>query len=258
MTRADLRRRGEEIRARLEKSGALSGHGADGDPAPGYSRFVTELAFGGVWARPGLPLGDRMICTLASLSALQRLPQLRGYIGAALDIGLEPRAILEVFVQCGLYSGFSAADPSLAEANAEFAARGIAVTDEPVREDELDVLEARGQEIMAELHGARGRQGYAAPDNPITAALYSSAVQYGYGELWDRPGLDRRGRMLCALAAFTAMGLEGQLRKFSQSARNVGLTQTEIVEAIIQTGPYGGFPRALNALGIFSEVASPA
>jgi alkylhydroperoxidase/carboxymuconolactone decarboxylase family protein YurZ len=256
MTRADLRRRGEEIRARLERSGSLSGHGENGDPAPGYSRFITELVFGGVWGRPGLPLEDRMVCTLAVLSALQRLPQLRSYIGAALDIGLEPRAILEVFVQCGLYSGFSTADTSLAEANAIFAARGIAVPDEPVREDEFDVLEERGQQIMAELHGERGRQGYAAPGNPITGALFASAVQYGYGELWDRPGLDRRGRMLCAVAAFTAMGLDGQVRKFSQSALNVGLTQEEIVEAIIQTGPYGGFPLALNALALFSDAVS--
>ncbi len=106
---------------------------------------------------------------------------------------------------------------------------------------------------MAKLHGDRAEQGYAAPGNAITGELYPSAIRYGYGELWDRPGLDHRQRMLCAIAAFTAMGLEGQLRKFSRSAFNVGLTRAEIVEAVIQTGPYGGFPRALNGLGILSE-----
>jgi 4-carboxymuconolactone decarboxylase len=50
------------------------------------------------------------------------------------------------------------------------------------------------------------------------------------------------------------LSLEGQLRKFSQSALNVGLARDEIVEAVIQTGPYGGFPRALNGLAILSEV----
>jgi 4-carboxymuconolactone decarboxylase len=104
------------------------------------------------------------------------------------------------------------------------------------------------------LHGERGNQGYAAPGNPITGTLYPSAVRYGYGELWSRPGLTHRERMLCAIAAFTAMGLEGQLRKFSQSALNVGLTRENIVEAVIQTAPYGGFPRALNGLAILSEV----
>jgi 4-carboxymuconolactone decarboxylase len=60
--------------------------------------------------------------------------------------------------------------------------------------------------------------------------------------------------MLCAVASFTAMSLEGQLRKFSQSALNVGLSREEIIEAVIQTGPYSGFPRALNGLAILSDV----
>jgi 4-carboxymuconolactone decarboxylase len=60
--------------------------------------------------------------------------------------------------------------------------------------------------------------------------------------------------MLVALASFTALGLDRQLKKFAASALNVGLTRAEIVEAVIQTGPYGGFPRALNGLGIVSEV----
>jgi len=110
---------------------------------------------------------------------------------------------------------------------------------------------------MARLHGDRAREGYAAPGNAITGELYPAAIRYGYGELWSRPGLDHRQRMLCALAAFTAMGLEGQLRKFAKSALNVGLTREEIVEAVIQTAPYGGFPRALNGLALLNEVLSP-
>jgi 4-carboxymuconolactone decarboxylase len=49
------------------------------------------------------------------------------------------------------------------------------------------------------------------------------------------------------------MGLESQLEKFSRSALNVGLSRGEIVEAVIQTGPYGGFPRALNGLSILTR-----
>jgi 4-carboxymuconolactone decarboxylase len=60
--------------------------------------------------------------------------------------------------------------------------------------------------------------------------------------------------MLVAIASFTVLGLESQLRKFAQSALNMGLSRTEIVEAVIQTAPYGGFPRALNGLAILSEV----
>ena len=57
-----------------------------------------------------------------------------------------------------------------------------------------------------------------------------------------------------AVAAFTALRLPEQVAKFGQSALNVGLTRTEVVEAIIQTAPASGFPPALNALGALGTV----
>jgi len=248
MTREDLRRRGAELRSRLHPQSVAP------SAVPGYGDWMDEVAYGGIWARPGLAMTDRMICTLATLSVLQRLDALGSMVGAALSLDMRPRAILEVFMQVGLYAGFPTTEASAARAREVFAARGLTVPDEPARDDSNEALDARGREVMAMLHGERGNQGYAAPGNPITGTLYPSAVRYGYGELWSRPGLTHRERMLCAIAAFTAMGLEGQLRKFSQSALNVGLTRENIVEAVIQTAPYGGFPRALNGLAILSEV----
>jgi 4-carboxymuconolactone decarboxylase len=70
------------------------------------------------------------------------------------------------------------------------------------------------------------------------------AIRYGYGQLSSLPGLNYRQRMLCASWAFTTMGLEGQLRRFAKSAGNVGLTREKVIEAVMQTAPYGGFPRA--------------
>jgi alkylhydroperoxidase/carboxymuconolactone decarboxylase family protein YurZ len=54
--------------------------------------------------------------------------------------------------------------------------------------------------------------------------------------------------------AFTALRLPEQVAKFGQSALNMGLSQTDVVEAIIQTAPATGFPPALNALGAISAV----
>ncbi|MEJ0071461.1 MAG: carboxymuconolactone decarboxylase family protein [Pseudomonadota bacterium] len=78
-------------------------------------------------------------------------------------------------------------------------------------------------------------------------------MQYCYGAIWHRPGLDRRTRALCAVAAFTALGRDLLLRKFALSALNVGATQTEVIEAVIQTGPYSGFAFMLNGLSLVGE-----
>ena len=247
MSRETQRKRGQDVRAEFGLGGAR-------EAVPGLDDFMAEVVYAGIWDRPGLAKPDRAICTLAALSVLQRLGPLGPMTATALGLGLSPRNILEVFVQVGLYAGFVTTETSAAVAREVFAARGLSVPPEPPRMDSLEALDAMGREVMAKLHGERANQGYAAPGNAITGELYPSAIRYGYGELWSRPGLDHRQRMLCAVAAFTAMGLESQLRKFGKSALNVGLSRQEIVEAVIQTGPYGGFPRALNGLAILSEV----
>jgi 4-carboxymuconolactone decarboxylase len=243
-TRDSLRQQGETMRKRLF---------GDDDGAPPFMRTLnTEASYGAIWSRPGLALEDRMICALAALAAAQRLKKLRRHVGAALDIGLAPRSILEVLIQIGIYAGFAASEEAVEVAADEFAARQIAMPEEPERNDSLEALTDRGRKLMAQLHGDRAQQGYAAPGNPVTGALYPLAIQYGYGEIWFRPGLDLRQRALVAVAAFTALKL-GQVQKFGESALNLGLSRTEVIEAIIQTAPLSGFAPALNALGALSE-----
>ena len=249
MTREDMRRRGVEL-------GKGLGQPVDArrEVVPGLADFTAEVVYAGIWDRPHLAVPDRLVCTLAALGLLQRFAQLERMVATALDHDLPPRSILEVFMQAGLYGGFDTTESAAACAHKVFKARGCTVPEEPPRRDTNETLDARGRELMATLHGERGQEGYAAPGNAITGELYPAAIRYGYGELWFRPGLNHRQRMLCALASFTVLGLERQLAKFAASALNVGLTRAEIIEAVIQTGPYGGFPSALNGLAIISAV----
>ena len=244
--RDTLREQGKAMRRRLF---------GDDDGAPAIMRTLnTEASYGAIWSRPGLALDDRMVCALAALGAVQRLPKLGRHVGAALDLGLSARTILEILIQIGIYAGFAASEEAVGAASAVFAARGVAIPEETAREDSLEALSARGRALMQQLHGERATQGYAAPGNEVTGALYPLAVQYGYGEIWFRPGLDLRRRALVAVAAFTALKLDGQVKKFGQSALNMGLSRTEVIEAVIQTAPFSGFAPALNALGGLSEV----
>ena len=242
-TRAALREQGEAMRRRLF---------GDDDGAPAFMRTLnTEASYGAIWSRPGLAIEDRMVCALAALAAVQRLPKLRRHVAAALDLGLPTRAIVEILIQIGIYAGFAASEEAVEAAGMVFAERQIAMPEEPAREDSLEALAERGAKLMEQLHGDRASQGYAEPGNMVAGALYPLAIQYGYGEIWFRPGLDLRQRALVAVAAFTALKL-GQVQKFGESALNMGLSRTEVIEAVIQTAPLSGFAPALNALGSLS------
>lgn len=253
-SREQKRERGRALRTELLGKGVGSTGADQEEVVPGFRALSEELIFGGIWDRPGLAPRDRMICTLAALGATERLPQLRHYIPAALDLGLTPRAIVEVLLQSGLYAGFPATENTAAVAAAVFAERNVTVAGDPDPAASAEELRGRGDAMLERLHGARGRQGYAAPDNPVTGALYANAIDYGYGVLWYRPGLETRERALCAVAAFTALRLVDQVAKFGQSALNVGVSRAEVREAVIQTAPYSGFPPALNALAALSAV----
>ena len=163
MSRDDQISHGKAVRTSLGQTPAAT------EPAPGFDDFMAELEFAGIWERPHLAKPDRAICTLAALSVLQRLDALKGMTATALDLGLTPRNIVEVFVQVGLYAGFVTTRSSAAVAHAVFAARKLGVPPEAARAGSLDELDRIGHEVMAKLHGTRARQGYAAPGNTITA-----------------------------------------------------------------------------------------
>lgn len=240
-TREDLVRAGEAMRERL------FGSVDDGSPAV-MRTLYTEAAHGAVWSRPGLAIEDRMICALAALGSIRAPASTRRHVAAALDLGLSAESIVETFIQTGIYAGFAMSEEAVLVANEVFGARGIALPENPIRDDALEVLTERGRGLMNRLHGERAGGGYAAPDNTVTSALYPLAIQYGYGEIWFRPGLDTRQRALVAVSSFTALKMDWQIAKFGQAALNMGLSKTEVIEAIVQTAPISGFAPALNAL----------
>jgi len=93
-----------------------------------------------------------------------------------------------------------------------------------------------GEETLAGLEGV-------APD------LGRYIVEFGYGEVYARPGLELRERQIAAVAALvTQGGAEPQLRTHIGGALRVGLSEAEVIEVIVQCLPFVGFPRVLNAV----------
>lgn len=113
---------------------------------------------------------------------------------------------------------------------------------------------ARGWECLAHVKADAGQplvEGLAgiAPD------LARWVVEFAFGEVISRPGLDLRTRELVTVAALTAMGnAPSQLRVHVAGALNSGATREEVVEAILQMAVYAGFPAALNGITVAREV----
>lgn len=80
-------------------------------------------------------------------------------------------------------------------------------------------------------------------------------IEFAFGDVYSRPGLDLRSRQIATVAALTALGTATpQLKVHIHGALNVGCTQSEIVEVIMQMAVYAGFPAALNGLSAAKQV----
>ncbi|WP_211482518.1 carboxymuconolactone decarboxylase family protein [Collimonas sp. OK607] len=89
----------------------------------------------------------------------------------------------------------------------------------------------------------------------ISPDLGRYVIEFGFGEIYSRPGLSLQQRELATVAALTAMGTaQPQLKVHLAAALNVGLSRLEITETIIQMALYAGFPAALNGMFAAKEV----
>ena len=111
----------------------------------------------------------------------------------------------------------------------------------------------RGRARLAELHDEPGGDEFLA----MLGDLGDLTVDFVFGDVHARPGLSIRDRELVIVSVLTALGgAEPQLRSHIRTARLVGVSDAEIEETIIQTAPYSGFPRAINAMKILREEQS--
>jgi alkylhydroperoxidase/carboxymuconolactone decarboxylase family protein YurZ len=87
--------------------------------------LVTEIAWGTIWSRPGLPLKIRSLVTLGMLTALNRPDEIKGHIVGALNNGATPDEIYEVFVHAAGYCGFPASNGAVRLAVEVFNEQGL-------------------------------------------------------------------------------------------------------------------------------------
>ncbi|MDD0837966.1 4-carboxymuconolactone decarboxylase [Curvibacter sp. HBC61] len=120
-----------------------------------------------------------------------------------------------------------------------------------------DLFDA-GLKTRREVLGADYVDAAIANADAFNMPMQELVTQYAWGEIWNRPGLDRRTRSLLNLAMLTALNRPHELKLHLRGALNNGVTREEIQEVFLQTAVYCGAPAAIDsfrtAKDVFKEV----
>lgn len=187
------------------------------DAAPYLGQIRDSHVYGDVWERPGLPLRDRSLITVAVTQALNAPSELRLHMGRGLDNGLSPAEIQEVIAQVTWFRQLPA--------------------------------EVDGLRVAAELFAERGVTSPGVPAAEPGAADATALVPFPQNER-----LTPRDRSLITVALASTLYASSTLRLEIARALDNGATQSELEEVITHIAFYGGFPSAVNASRISAEV----
>ncbi|GIM51015.1 hypothetical protein CAPN004_00450 [Capnocytophaga cynodegmi] len=112
----------------------------------------------------------------------------------------------------------------------------------------------RGWKKLKEIDGEAGKK---VIDNlkDIAPDLGTYIIEYSFGDIYSRKGLDLKSKEIAVIAALTAMGnAQPQLKVHLNGALNTGSSINEVIEVILQMSSYAGFPKAINAMNALKEV----
>ena len=112
----------------------------------------------------------------------------------------------------------------------------------------------RGERLLRKVDGDKVADNLLRAYEDVAPDFTRYLVEFAFGEIYARPG-DLRHRELVAISSLATMGgCDPQLETHVHGAFNAGLTEAEIVEAVMTLIPYIGFPRALNAMSVVKRV----
>ena len=116
--------------------------------------------------------------------------------------------------------------------------------------DELE----RGMKVRREVLGDEHVDAAVERTSDFTADFQDLITRYAWGEIWNRPGLDRRTRSAITLTALVAQGRFDELAMHVRAALRNGLTEDEIKEVLLQSAIYCGVPAANSAFAVAQRV----
>ena len=120
------------------------------------------------------------------------------------------------------------------------------------RNDRFNKGLAVRREVLGSKHVDRSLA--AATDDPFLLPMQQLTVEFGWGDVWSRPGLPRKTRSFLSIAFLAALGKHDELRTHIVGALNNGATRDELTEVLLQSAVYCGMPVGLECFRIAKEV----
>jgi 4-carboxymuconolactone decarboxylase len=111
----------------------------------------------------------------------------------------------------------------------------------------------RGMRVRREVLGDEHVDAATDRTTSFTADFQDLITRYAWGEIWARPGLDRRTRSCMTLVALVALGRHEELAMHVRAALRNGLTRDEIKEVLLHTAVYCGVPAANSAFAVAQQ-----
>lgn len=112
----------------------------------------------------------------------------------------------------------------------------------------------RGQEVRKWLMGERRYNEAQARRTAFTDEWMDFVNQYAFGEVWARPGLDKKTRHMLTIAMLTALGRLDELQTHLSLTPNSGVSRDEVKEVLMQAAIYAGVPAAMSAFNRANQV----
>jgi 4-carboxymuconolactone decarboxylase len=115
----------------------------------------------------------------------------------------------------------------------------------------------KGLKLLNQLHGEHTGKAIVQSMQDICPDYVNMTIEFGFADIFARPGLDLLTRELIVIASCVTLGhAMPQLKAHIEAAIEVGATKEQIVETILQMAPYAGFPAVTNAFTIAKDVLS--
>jgi 4-carboxymuconolactone decarboxylase len=111
----------------------------------------------------------------------------------------------------------------------------------------------KGLKVRREVLGAEHVEASMSQADDFSRPLQELVTEYCWGNVWSRPGLDRKTRSLINVAMLTALNRPHEVKLHLRGALNNGCSKNDIMEVLLQTAIYCGVPAAMDSLRVAKE-----